>query len=55
MTVTLDYAIDQAFAMNRGGGRPTDAITAPVRDMERLRQLGPPAARIERVRRLCAV
>ncbi|HEY2163315.1 MAG TPA: hypothetical protein VGH04_04960 [Gemmatimonadaceae bacterium] len=55
MTVTLDYVLDQAFAMNRGGGRPTDAISAPVRDMERLRQLGPPVARIERVRRLCAV
>jgi len=53
--VTLDYAVDQAFAMNRGGGRPTDAITGPVRDVERLRQLGPPLARIERVRRLCGV
>jgi YD repeat-containing protein len=53
--VMLDYVVDQAFAMNRGGGRPTDAITASVRDIERLRQLGPPVARIERVRRLCAV
>jgi hypothetical protein len=53
--VMLDYVVDQAFAMNRGGGRPTDAITGPVRDMERLRQLGPPSARIERVRKLCGV
>jgi hypothetical protein len=54
-SVTLDYAVDQAFAMNRGGGRPTDAITGPVRDVERLPKLGPPLARIERVRRLCGV
>ena len=53
--VMLDYAVDQAFAMNRGGGRPTDAITGPVRDVERLAKLGPPSARIERVRRLCSV
>lgn len=53
--VMLDYAVDQAFAMNRGGGRPTDAITGPVREVERLPKLGPPRARIERVRRLCGV
>jgi hypothetical protein len=53
--VMLDYVVDQAFAMNRGGGRPTDAITGPVRDMERVAKLGPPMARIERVRRLCSV
>jgi hypothetical protein len=53
--VSLDYAVDQAFVMNRGGGKPTDAITGPVRVIERLPRLGPPVARIERARRLCGV
>lgn len=53
--ITLDYSVDQGFAMNRGGGRPTDAIAAPARDIERLPQLGPPVARIERARHLCGV
>lgn len=54
-SITLDYAVDQAFVLNRGGGRPTDAIMGPVRDVERLPQLGPPAARLERARKLCGV
>jgi hypothetical protein len=53
--INLDYSVDQGFAMNHGGGRPTDAIAAPARDIERLPQLGPPAARIERARHLCGV
>jgi hypothetical protein len=53
--ILLDYAVDQGFAMNRGGGRPTDAIAAPAREIERLPQLGPPAARVQRARRLCGV
>lgn len=54
-SITLDYAVDQGFAMNRGGGRPTDAIAGPAREIERLPQLGPQTARIERARRLCGV
>jgi len=41
--------------MNRGGGKPTDAILATVRAIERLEKLGPPIARVERMRRLCGV
>jgi hypothetical protein len=54
-TVSLDYAIDQAIATNRGGGRPTSAVLGTVREMESLTSLGPPAARLERVRKLCGV
>jgi len=54
-SISLDYAIDQAIVMNRGGGKPTDAILATVRAIERLEKLGPPIARVERMRRLCGV
>ncbi len=54
-TVSLDYAIDQAIAMNRGGGKPTSAIMSTVRAMESLPALGPPSARLERMRKLCGV
>jgi hypothetical protein len=53
--ISLDFAIDQALATNSGGGRPTDAIIGTVRSFERLEKLGSPAARMERVRRLCGV
>ncbi len=54
-TIMFDYAVDQAFVMNRGGGRPTDAVVGSVRSFERLEKLGPPAARMERMRKLCGV
>jgi hypothetical protein len=54
-TITLDYGADRGIVMNRGGGRPTIAITGTVREIERLDQLGPPAARLERMRKLCGV
>jgi hypothetical protein len=54
-SVSLDYAIDQAVAANRGGGKPTEAIIGSVRALEHLEKLGPPAARLERLRRLCGV
>jgi hypothetical protein len=53
--VSLDYAIDQAVVMNRGAGRPTNAIIGTVRAIEALDQLGPPKAHVERARRLCGV
>ena len=52
---TFDYPIDQAIAMNRGGGRPTVAVIGSVREMENLEQLKSPAARMERMRKLCGV
>lgn len=54
-TISLDYAVDQALLSNRGGGKPTDAVLATVREVERLEKLGPPAARMERMRKLCGV
>jgi hypothetical protein len=54
-TITLDYGVDRGTAMNRGGGRPPTAIIGTVREIERLDQLGPPAARLERMRKLCGV
>lgn len=54
-TISFDWVIDQAVVMNRGGGRPTNAILGPVRAIERLDKLGPPVARLERVRTLCGV
>ena len=54
-SVSLDYAIDQGIAMNRGGDRPTIAVMGTVREIERMEKLGPPTARLERVRKLCGV
>jgi hypothetical protein len=54
-SVNFDYAVDQALASNRGGGRPSNAVIASVRSMETLERLGPPIKRLERVRRLCGV
>lgn len=54
-TVSLNYAMDQAFAVNRGGGKPTVAVVGTVRAAEHLQSLGDPAARMERVRKLCGV
>jgi hypothetical protein len=54
-SISLDYAIDQAIVSNRGGGKPTDAVLATVRSVERLEKLGPPMARMERMRKLCGV
>ncbi|HEY4303207.1 MAG TPA: hypothetical protein VGM82_01965 [Gemmatimonadaceae bacterium] len=53
--ISFDYGADRALAMNRGGGKPTTAITSSVRDMEKLDNLQQPAARMERMRKLCGV
>jgi hypothetical protein len=54
-SISMDYAIDQAVVSNRGGGKPTEAVLATVRAIERLDKLGPPVARMERMRKLCGV
>ncbi len=54
-SITFDYAVDRAFAINRGAGKPTVAITSTVRAMESLDNLQRPAARMERMRKLCGV
>jgi len=54
-TISLDYAIDQAVASNRGGGKPTTAVLGTVRAIEKLETLGPPVAHLERARKLCGV
>jgi hypothetical protein len=54
-SISLDYPVDRAFAMNRGAGKPTVAITSTVREMENLDNLQRPAARMERMRKLCGV
>jgi hypothetical protein len=54
-SISLDWAVDQALASNRGGGKPTEAIMASVREMENVERLGPPTKRIAHVRRLCGV
>lgn len=54
-TISFDYGADRAMAMNRGAGKPIVAITSAVRDMEKLENLQQPAARMERMRKLCGV
>jgi hypothetical protein len=54
-SISMDYAIDQAVVSNRGGGKPTEAVLGSVRAIERLDKLGPPVARMERMRKLCGV
>jgi hypothetical protein len=54
-TVSFDYAIDQAIASNSGGGQLTVAVRSTVKAMEQLAQLGRPAERLTRVRKLCGV
>jgi len=54
-SLSFDYAIDQAIVMNRGGRKPTNAIMGTIRSFEGLDKLGPPIARIARVRKLCGV
>ncbi len=53
--ITLDFAMDNGMAMNRGGGIPPTAVRGNVREMESLEQFGPPKARIARARRLCGI
>jgi hypothetical protein len=53
--ISFDWVIDQALVTNRGGGKPTNAILGSVRAIEKLDKLGPPVARLERVRKLCGV
>ena len=53
--ISLDYAVDQAMVMNRGGNRPWMAVMGTVREVESLDRLGPPKSHVERARRLCGV
>ena len=53
--ISLNYALDQALAVNRDGERTTNAVIGTVRSMENLESLGNPRARMERVRKLCGV
>ncbi len=54
-TVQLDFVLDQGLALSSGAGKPTIAISAPVRVIERLARLGPPTERMARSRKLCGV
>jgi hypothetical protein len=54
-SISLDYPIDQAIVMNRGGGKPTDAVMATIRDVEHAEKLGSVSARLEEMRKLCGV
>lgn len=54
-TVTLDFAVDEAFATNSGGNSQVGGITGTVRAVERLERLGPPTKRIQAARQLCGV
>lgn len=54
-SISFDYPVNQAIARNSGGGKPTVAVLGTVRSMENLEKLGPPKARIQRVRQLCGV
>lgn len=54
-SINFDYPVDQAIATNSGGGKPTEAIIAPVPEMQHLEKLGPPVERIRLARRLCSV
>ena len=49
------YVPPAAHLSNSGGGRPTDAVSGSVRAFEALERLGPPRARLERLRKLCGV
>lgn len=53
--ISLNYALDQALAVNRGGSRPSTGVIGTVRSMESLESLGNPRARMQRVRQLCGV
>ena len=52
--ISLDFATDEASAMNQGGG-VRGSIMGSVRELENLPALGPPVERIKRVRKLCGV
>ena len=54
-SISLDYAIDRAIVMNRGGGKPTNAVLATVRAVEGEKKLGPPTAHLEHMRKLCGI
>ena len=54
-SISFDYVVDRAFVLNRGAGKPATGVTASVREMETLENLGRPAARMERMRKLCGV
>lgn len=54
-SITLDYPLDRAFAVNSGGSEPTQGVTGTIREMESLEKLGPPSARLVRARKLCGV
>ena len=52
--ISLDFATDEANAMNQGAGNRR-SISGTVRELENLPALGPPVERIKRVRKLCGV
>lgn len=52
--ISLDFATDEARAMNQGSGA-RGSIEGSVRELESLPALGPPVERIRRVRRFCGV
>ena len=52
--ISLDFAIDEANAMNMGTGS-RNHIVGSVRELENLPALGPPVERIKYVRKLCGV
>lgn len=54
-SISFDYPVDQAIAINRGGGKPTVAVIGSVRSMENVERLGPPSRRLQRARSLCGV
>lgn len=54
-TISMDFAVDQAVLSNRPAGKPSEAVLGTVHDVEALERLGPPKARMERMRKLCGV
>lgn len=54
-SISFNYALDQAIARNRGGGKPDNAVLASVHELESLPKLGPVKDRLVRVRKLCGV
>jgi hypothetical protein len=54
-SITLNYAMDQAYLRNFGAGQPENTVMAKVSDVEALPRFGPLKDRLVRVRKLCGV